>query len=46
MAVLVPERAPDDGSWGDLCTQLGVMLINRVELEGAPALALPTAGRS
>jgi hypothetical protein len=38
VAVLAPERAPRDSSWGDLCHQLGVTLLPRNELERAPRL--------
>jgi hypothetical protein len=38
VAVLVPERAPRDTSWRDLCYELGVVLLDRNQLERAPAL--------
>jgi hypothetical protein len=38
VSVLVPERAPRDPSWGDLCQELGVVLLGRNELERAPML--------
>jgi hypothetical protein len=38
VAVLVPERAPRDTSWGDLCRELQLVLIGREELERAAAL--------
>lgn len=38
VAVLVPERAPGDSSWGDLCRELEVALISKEELERAIAL--------
>jgi hypothetical protein len=41
VAVLVPERQPDDPSWRELCQDLGVVLLCRNELERAPALDMP-----
>jgi hypothetical protein len=38
-AVLVPERAPRDPAWHDLCQELGVALLSRDELDEAPTLA-------
>jgi hypothetical protein len=38
-AVLVPERAPQDLAWHDLCREVGVVLLSRDELGEAPALA-------
>jgi len=38
VAVLVPERAPRDPSWRDLCHDVGVVLLSRDELASAPAL--------
>lgn len=38
VAVLVPERAPRDTSWGELCRELQVALIGREELQRAAAL--------
>ena len=38
VAVLVPERAPRDASWADLCRELQVALIGREELERAAEL--------
>lgn len=43
-AVLVPERTPRDSSWGDLCHELGLVLLARNEIERAPQL-LPTHSR-
>ncbi len=39
VAVLVPERAPRDPAWHDLCRELGVVLLSRDELDEAPTLA-------
>jgi hypothetical protein len=39
VAVLVPERAPRDPTWNDLCQELGVVLLSRDELDDAPTLA-------
>ena len=39
VAVLVLERAPRDGSWGDLFHELGVVLLDRSKIENAPTLA-------
>jgi hypothetical protein len=39
VAVLVPERAPRDPAWHDLCRELSVVLLNRDELGNAPTLA-------
>jgi hypothetical protein len=39
VAVLVPERAPRDSSWADLCRDLGVILLPRNGLNRAPQLA-------
>jgi hypothetical protein len=38
VAVLVPERAPRDPSWRELCDELGVVMLSRGELERAPGL--------
>jgi len=42
IAVLVPERAPRDTSWRDLCDEVGVVLLSRDELARAPHLTLPS----
>jgi hypothetical protein len=42
VAVLVPERDPRDSSWGDLCHDLGVLLLARNEIERASQLS-PTS---
>jgi len=42
VAVLVPERAPRDSSWAELCRDLGVILLPRNELNRAPQLS-PTS---
>jgi hypothetical protein len=39
VAVLVPERAPRDSSWRDLCRDLGVVLLARNEVDRAPQLS-------
>jgi hypothetical protein len=39
VAVLVPERAPRDPTWLDLCQELGVVLLSRDELGEAPTRA-------
>jgi hypothetical protein len=39
VAVLVPERAPRDSAWNDLCQELGIVLLSRDELDDAPTLA-------
>jgi hypothetical protein len=39
VAVLAPERAPRDSSWGDLCHELGVVLLARNEIGRAPQLS-------
>jgi hypothetical protein len=39
VAVLVPERAPRDPAWHDLCQELGVALLSRDELDEAPTLS-------
>jgi hypothetical protein len=39
VAVLVPERAPRDSSWGDLCHELGLVLLARNEIGRAPQLS-------
>jgi len=39
VALLVPERAPRDSSWGDLCHDLGVILLARNEIDQVPQLA-------
>ena len=39
VAVLVPERAPRDSSWGELCDELGVALLARNNIERAPQLS-------
>jgi hypothetical protein len=39
VAVLVPERAPRDPAWHDLCQELGTVLLSRDELDDAPTLA-------
>jgi hypothetical protein len=39
VAVLVPERAPRDPAWNDLCQELGIVLLSRDELDDAPTLA-------
>jgi hypothetical protein len=41
VAVLVPERQPCDPSWRELCSDLGVVLLCRDELERAPTLDMP-----
>jgi hypothetical protein len=41
VAVLVPERQPNDPSWRELCQDLGVVLLCRNEFERAPALDMP-----
>jgi len=38
VAVLVPERAPRDPSWDELCHELGVVLLSGSEIERAPTL--------
>jgi hypothetical protein len=38
VAVLVPERAPRDASWRDLCAELAVILLVGDELNRAPTL--------
>jgi hypothetical protein len=38
VAVLVPERAPRDPSWNDLCRYLEVVLLSRSDIELAPTL--------
>ena len=38
VAVLVPERAPRDDSWRELCRQVGVVLLSRNQIERAPRL--------
>jgi hypothetical protein len=38
IAVLVPERSPRDSSWEELCSELGVVLLNGTELYRAPML--------
>jgi hypothetical protein len=38
IAVLVPERTPRDPSWEELCSELGVVLLNGSDLERAPTL--------
>jgi hypothetical protein len=38
IAVLVPERAPSDPAWRDLCRELRVVLLSRNELDTAPSL--------
>ncbi len=38
VAVLVPERTPHDGSWENLCHELGVVLLSGSEIEDAPTL--------
>jgi hypothetical protein len=40
IAVLVPERRPRDTVWEELCSQLGVVLLSKGELEQAPLLGL------
>lgn len=40
VAVLMPERAPRDASWADLCHELGVVLLDRSKIEDAPTLTL------
>ena len=39
VAVLVPERAPRDSSWRDLCHDLGLVLLTRNEIDQAPQLS-------
>jgi len=38
VAVLVPERAPHDVAWRELCDEVGVVMLSRDELGRAPAL--------
>jgi hypothetical protein len=42
IAVLVPERAPRDTAWEQLCNKLGVVLLSGGELERAPLVGLRT----
>jgi hypothetical protein len=39
VAVLVPERAPRDSSWGELCREVGVALLAKDKIERAPQLS-------
>jgi hypothetical protein len=43
VAVLVPEHAPRDPSWPDLCHQLGVVMLNNADMKRAPELRAPPA---
>jgi hypothetical protein len=38
VAVLVPERAPRDSSWEELCQELGVVLLSGNQVDRASTL--------
>ena len=46
VAVLIPERAPRDNTWRELCRQVEVVLIGRNEIERAPGLRASLLRRS
>jgi hypothetical protein len=46
VAVLVPERAPRDPSWRELCDELGVAMLSQGELERAPELGRDSSSRT